>query len=241
MQVIQRTRCIVSPVMQRAVQSLTATIRPPVLRLETFGRPYRPRRHASQMPPDSDIKTNRMDCGQLISAIAVRQDRRAFAELFEYFAPRIKAFMLRSGTPDASAEELAQETMLTVWKKAALFDPASSGAAAWIFTIARNLRIDAHRRDQRGGPLEPSDVELEFQIDDAPQADAQVASAQSDERVRAALSQLSTDQLRVIELSFFEEKAHADIAKMLNIPLGTVKSRLRLAMNRLRSLLSELS
>jgi RNA polymerase sigma-70 factor (ECF subfamily) len=103
------------------------------------------------MPPDSEIKTNRMDCGQLISAIAVRQDRRAFAELFEYFAPRIKAFMLRSGTPDASAEELAQETMLTVWKKAALFDPASSGAAAWIFTIARNLRIDAHRRDQRGG------------------------------------------------------------------------------------------
>jgi RNA polymerase sigma-70 factor (ECF subfamily) len=193
------------------------------------------------MPPDNDIKTNRMDCGQLISAIAVRQDRRAFAELFEYFAPRIKAFMLRSGTPDASAEELAQETMLTVWKKAALFDPASSGAAAWIFTIARNLRIDAHRRDQRGGPLEPSDVELEFQIDDAPQADAQVASAQSDERVRAALSQLSTDQLRVIELSFFEGKAHADIAKMLNIPLGTVKSRLRLAMNRLRSLLSELS
>jgi RNA polymerase sigma-70 factor, ECF subfamily len=241
MQVIRRTPCIVSPVMQRAVQSLTATIRPPVLRLKAFGRPYRPRRHASQMPPDNDIKTNRMDCGQLISAIAVRQDRRAFAELFEYFAPRIKAFMLRSGTPDASAEELAQETMLTVWKKAALFDPASSGAAAWIFTIARNLRIDAHRRDQRGGPLEPSDVELEFQIDDAPQADAQVASAQSDERVRAALSQLSTDQLRVIELSFFEGKAHADIAKMLNIPLGTVKSRLRLAMNRLRSLLSELS
>jgi RNA polymerase sigma-70 factor (ECF subfamily) len=193
------------------------------------------------MPPDNDIKTNRMDCGQLISAIAVRQDRRAFAELFEYFAPRIKAFMLRSGTPDASAEELAQETMLTVWKKAALFDPASSGAAAWIFTIARNLRIDAHRRDQRGGALEPSDVELEFQIDEALQPDAQVASAQADERVRAALSQLSTDQLRVIELSFFDEKAHADIAKMLNIPLGTVKSRLRLAMNRLRSLLSELS
>ncbi len=241
MQVIQRTPCIVSPVMQLAVQSLTATIAPTVLQLKAFGRPCRPRRHASQMPPDSEIKTNRMDCGQLISAIAVRQDRKAFAELFEYFAPRIKAFMLRSGAHEASAEELAQETMLTVWKKAALFDPASSGAAAWIFTIARNLRIDAHRREQRGGPVEPSDVELEFQIDEAPQPDAQVASAQSDERVRAALSQLSTDQLRVIELSFFEEKAHAEIAKMLDIPLGTVKSRLRLAMNRLRSLLSERS
>ncbi len=241
MQVIQRTPCIVSPVMQLAVQSLTATIAPTVLQLKAFGRPCRPRRHASQMPPDSEIKTNRMDCGQLISAIAVRQDRKAFAELFEYFAPRIKAFMLRSGAHEASAEELAQETMLTVWKKAALFDPASSGAAAWIFTIARNLRIDAHRREQRGGPVEPSDVELEFQIDEAPQPDAQVASAQSDERVRAALSQLSSDQLRVIELSFFEEKVHAEIAKMLDIPLGTVKSRLRLAMNRLRSLLSERS
>jgi RNA polymerase sigma-70 factor (ECF subfamily) len=193
------------------------------------------------MAPESEIKANRMDCGRLISAIAVRQDRKAFAELFEYFAPRIKAFMLRSGTLETSAEELAQETMLAVWKKAALFDPASSGAAAWIFTIARNLRIDALRRDQRGGPVEPSNVELEFQIDEGPQPDAQVASAQSDERVRAALSQLSRDQLRVIELSFFEEKAHAEIAKMLDIPLGTVKSRLRLAMNRLRSLLSELS
>ena len=193
------------------------------------------------MPADSETKTDRMDCGRLISAIAMRQDRTAFAELFEYFAPRIKAFMLRSGAGEANAEELAQETMLTVWKKAALFDPASSGAAAWIFTIARNLRIDAHRRDQRGGAVEPSGVELEFQIDEAPQPDAQLASAQSDERVRAALSQLSTDQLRVIELSFFEEKAHAEIARMLDIPLGTVKSRLRLAMNRLRSLLSELS
>src|SRR3974377_1748732 len=135
-----------------------------------------------------------MDCGRLISAIAMRQDRTAFAELFEYFAPRIKAFMLRSGGGEAKAEEGGEETMRTVWKKAALFDPASSGAAAWIFTIARNLRIDAHRRDQRGGAVEPSDVEPEFQIDEAPQPDAQLASAQSDERVRAAVSQLTADQ-----------------------------------------------
>jgi RNA polymerase sigma-70 factor (ECF subfamily) len=131
--------------------------------------------------------------------------------------------------------------MLAVWRKAALFDPASTGAAAWIFTIARNLRIDAHRREQRGGMIEASDAELEFQVDDAPQPDTQLAAAQSEERVRAALSQLSADQMRVVELSFFEEKAHAEIAQMLDIPLGTVKSRLRLAMSRLRNLLSELS
>ena len=182
-----------------------------------------------------------MQWGSLVSAIAKRQDRAAFAALFEYFAPRIKAFMQRSGASEASAEELAQETMLAVWRKAALFDPASAGASAWIFTIARNLRIDAHRRECRGGMIETSDVEIEFQVDDSPQPDSLLATTQSEERVRSALAELSDDQMRVVELSFFEEKAHAEIAQILEIPLGTVKSRLRLAMNRLRNLLSELS
>ena len=103
------------------------------------------------MPSDNEASSDRVQWGSLVSAIAKRQDRAAFAALFEFFAPRIKAFMLRSGASEASAEELAQETMLAVWRKAALFDPASAGAAAWIFTIARNLRIDAHRRERRGG------------------------------------------------------------------------------------------
>ena len=182
-----------------------------------------------------------MEWGRLIRSIATASGPSAFAALFEYFAPRIKSFLQRSGASEARAEELAQETMLAVWRKAALFDPESAGAAAWIFTIASNLRIDTHRRDRRGGVIETSDVEIEFQIDDAPLPDARLASAQSEERVRAALSNLSADQVRVIELSFFEEKAHADIARILEIPLGTVKSRLRLAMSRLRNLLSELS
>ncbi len=192
------------------------------------------------MSSKREAKTDRMDWARLISAIATDKDRSAFAELFEYFAPRIKSFMQRSGVGDAVAEELAQEAMLAVWRKAALFDPASTGAAAWIFTIARNLRIDAHRREKRG-LTETSDVEIEFQVDDSPQPDSQLAATQSEERVRAALSRLSSDQLRVVELSFFEEKAHAEIAELLGIPLGTVKSRLRLAMTRLRNVLSELS
>lgn len=193
------------------------------------------------MSAEIETSKDRTQWGRLIRAIATDQDRAAFAALFEYFAPRIKSFLQRSGASEASAEELAQETMLAVWRKAALFDPESAGAAAWIFTIARNLRIDAHRRDGRGGVTETSDVEIEFQIDDSPLPDSRLASAQSEERVRSALSKLSADQVRVIELSFFEEKAHADIAKILEIPLGTVKSRLRLAMSRLRNLLSELS
>ncbi len=147
--------------------------------------------------------------------------------------------MQRSGATEASAEELAQEAMLTVWRKAALFDPASAGASAWIFAIARNLRIDAFRRERRGGATEVSEVEAEFQIDESPQQDAAFAAMQSETLVRSALAELSADQMRVIELSFFEEKAHADIARILDIPLGTVKSRLRLAMNRLRNLLGE--
>lgn len=107
----------------------------------------------------------------LIAAIGARGDRAAFARLFEYFAPRIKTYMQRSGLTEAGAEELAQETMLTVWRKAALFDPASAGAGAWIFAIARNLRIDAFRRENRRGAVTLSEIEAEFDIDDMPLPD----------------------------------------------------------------------
>jgi RNA polymerase sigma-70 factor (ECF subfamily) len=194
---------------------------------------------APLMSSDSAAKAGSPQWSRLIFAIASNQDQAAFSELFEYFAPRIKAFMLRLGMSEARAEELAQETMLAVWRKASLFDPATLGASAWIFTIARNLRIDAYRGEQRGAALDPSDIEAEFHIDTEPQPDAKLAAVQAEERVRSALSQLSADQKRVVELSFFEDKAHGEISEILKVPLGTVKSRLRLAMSRLRSLLGE--
>ena len=178
---------------------------------------------------------------RLIEAVAQRQDRAAFATLFEHFAPRVKSFMRRSGASEASAEELAQETLLAVWRKAALFDPRTAGASAWIFTIARNLRIDAARRERRGDTFNTSDIDAEFEVDESPLPDARLATAQSESRVRAALAELSEEQMSVVELSFYKEKAHAEIAQILQIPLGTVKSRLRLAMNRLRSRLGEMS
>jgi RNA polymerase sigma-70 factor (ECF subfamily) len=191
------------------------------------------------MHAEDEPGLDRAEWPRLIVAVAAHQDRAAFGRLFAHFAPRVKTYMQRSGATEARAEELAQETMLAVWRKAALFDPASAGAGSWIFAIARNLRIDAFRRDRRGGAIEVSDVEAEFQIDESPQPDISIAAAQSEKRVRAALAELSADQMRVIELSFFDEKAHGDIAEMLGLPLGTVKSRLRLAMNRLRNLLGE--
>jgi len=177
----------------------------------------------------------------LIEAVAVHEDRAAFGALFEHFAPLVKTFMRRSGVTEASADELAQETLLAVWRKASLFDPSTAGAAAWIFTIARNLRIDSYRRGRRDGLTESSDVDAEFQVDDSPGPDSRLAAAQAETRVRAALAQLSEDQRRVLELSFYEEKAHGEIARILRIPLGTAKSRSRLAMNRLRNLLGEFS
>ncbi len=178
------------------------------------------------------------DHGALIQAIAGQQDRQAFAVLFGHFAPRVKAWMLRSGVNPTAAEELAQETMLSVWRKAHLFDPARAGASTWIFTVARNLRIDALRRERHPSDLMPDPTEEP----DAPaQADRIVAMSQQEVRIRSALSLLPPDQADVIRKAFFEDKVHAEIEKELGIPLGTVKSRLRLAMTRLRAALGDLA
>jgi RNA polymerase sigma-70 factor, ECF subfamily len=174
----------------------------------------------------------------LIHAIARRRDRAAFATLFRTFAPKVKAWMLRGGASAAAAEELAQETMLAVWQKAALFDPARAGASTWIFTIARNQRIDALRRERHPCALLPDPVD---DPEAPPQADRLLAMGQQEARIRVALADLPADQAEVIRKAFFEDKVHAEIEKELGIPLGTVKSRLRLAMNRLRMALGDLS
>jgi RNA polymerase sigma-70 factor (ECF subfamily) len=178
------------------------------------------------------------DHAALIEAIALRRDRAAFADLFAYFGPRVKAWMLRAGSNPTAAEELAQETMLAVWQKARLFDPTRAGASTWIFTIARNLRIDALRRDRHPSDLmQDADNEPEAPM----QADRVLAISQQEARIRSALTLLPPEQADVIRKAFFEDKVHAEIERELGIPLGTVKSRLRLAMNRLRAVLGDLA
>jgi RNA polymerase sigma-70 factor (ECF subfamily) len=131
-----------------------------------------------------------------------------------------------------------QEAMLAVWQKARLFDPAKAGPSTWIFTIARNLRIDALRRERHPSDLMPDPSE---EPDDPVQADRVLAISQQEIRIRAALSLLPPEQAEVIRKAFFEDKVHAEIEKELGIPLGTVKSRLRLAMTRLRAALGDLA
>ena len=170
----------------------------------------------------------------LLGRVAREQDRAAFAALFGHFAPRVKAYLLRLGAPGPLAEDLAQEALLSLWRKAHLFDPAKASAATWLFTIARNLRIDAIRREKRP-ELEPED----FLPQPEAAADDGLALADEENRLRAALKHLPADQSQVVELSFFADKPHSEIAQQLGIPLGTVKSRLRLALARLKRALGE--
>jgi RNA polymerase sigma-70 factor (ECF subfamily) len=173
-----------------------------------------------------------------IAAIAARQDRTAFAALFGYYAPRIKAMLMRGGTAAEAAEDLAQEALVTVWRKSAIFDPARASASAWIYTIARNLRIDRLRTDRRAMLYAASEIPAQQEPE---RPDGALDAAQRQHRVRTAPDQLPADQLRVVQLSFFEGRAHGDIAAALDLPLGTVKSRLRLAMGRLHHLLGDLT
>jgi RNA polymerase sigma factor (sigma-70 family) len=173
----------------------------------------------------------------LAQAVAVGADRQAFAALFKHFAPRIKAYLILGGTGDALAEEIAQETMVNVWRKASTFDPERASAATWIFTIARNLRVDYFRR-QDSRMIYGAEDEAELQADGMPALDEQVMTRQRESRVRMAIARLPEEQALVLRLSFFEERPHARIAAELGIPLGTVKSRVRLAVNHLRRLLN---
>jgi RNA polymerase sigma-70 factor (ECF subfamily) len=172
----------------------------------------------------------------LLVKIARERDRAAFATLFQYYAPRVKTYLMRQGADQASAEDLAQETMLSAWRKADRFDPTKASAGTWIFTVARNLRIDALRK-QRRPEFDPADPAFVPEPEAAP--DAALHAGQTRVIIRDALKHLPEEQATVIRLSFFEDKPHAEIAEQLALPLGTVKSRLRLAMRRVRDLIGE--
>ncbi len=176
------------------------------------------------------------DWGACICAVADRQDREAFSRLFGHFAPRIKRHLMQCGSPEIQAEELAQEALITVWRKAALFDPAQAATSTWIFTIARNLRVDLLRR-RRGLESGGEDCDFDALESEEPAADERLHLLRQSERLRGALAQLPPEQQQVLHLSFFEDEPHARIATALGIPLGTVKSRVRLAVAQLRRLL----
>lgn len=188
--------------------------------------------HAEPLTPAQD------EAAACMARIIASRDREAFKTLFLAFAPRVKGYLMRHGASGVQAEELAQETMLTVWRKAGYYDPARAPVAAWVFTIARNLRIDVLRKEQSAlayALCEPAAEESPA----SPEDESQLAEREA--RLRQAVQSLPAEQMEVVRLSFFSDKPHAEIAHELSLPLGTVKSRLRLAVARLRSALGDLA
>ena len=176
-------------------------------------------------------KTAMSALATLIEDIAAHKSKAAFKKLFEYFAPRLKSYLMRLGSSEAQAEELVQDVMLTVWRKAALFDRRKAAASTWLFTIARNRRIDILRREKYP-ELDPEDPALvpdeEVQPDDA------VIMAERKAEVQSALATLPEEQIKLVKLAFYKGWSHSEIAKETGLPLGTVKSRLRLSFTRLK-------
>lgn len=173
---------------------------------------------------------------QLVLAVARHRDRPSFDQLFQHYAPRVKAYFLRLGADNGLAEELMQDVMLIVWRRAELFDPAKAAVSTWIFTIARNRRIDSLRRERRP-EIDLADPIL---VSEAPGADAGVNQAQIERRLRSAIAGLPPEQAELVRRSYFNDQSHGSIADELRLPLGTVKSRLRLALAKLRENLTEL-
>ncbi len=172
-----------------------------------------------------------------LQRIAERGDVEAFRKLFQAYAPRVKSYMMRQGADPNTAEELAQETLLTVWRKAGLYSGEKGSATTWIFTIARNLRIDRLRRELSWVPL-PDGHDEEPSADALP--DELLSEQERKVRVQAALASLPADQYEVVSLSYVEGLSHSEIAERLGLPLGTVKSRMRLAYHKIRESVEDL-
>jgi RNA polymerase sigma-70 factor (ECF subfamily) len=170
----------------------------------------------------------------LLRRIAERADPAAFRELYEAYGPRVKAYMMRRGADAGTAEDLAQETLLTVWRKAALYADDKGSLTTWVFAIARNLRIDRLRREVPWQEL-PEGRLAEASGDPLP--DEAMAEKERRQRVQAALARLPGEQKEVVALAYLEGLSHSEIAARLAMPLGTVKSRMRMAYQKIRVVL----
>ncbi|MEM1130665.1 MAG: sigma-70 family RNA polymerase sigma factor [Pseudomonadota bacterium] len=157
------------------------------------------------------------------------RDQQAFASVFRFYAPRVKGLLMKSGASDAVAEECTQEVMATIWHKAHLYDPARASVATWIYTIARNKRIDYLRKYQR-----PEPEELPWGPEAEPDQADVVAFQQESAKLTKALKALPDTQRTLIERAYYGDLSHSELADETGLPLGTIKSRIRLALDRFR-------
>lgn len=192
-------------------------------------RPAKKRVRGRSVNGSKDSCDSRQEWVLHVRRIRDDQDQAAFAELFRHFAPRVKAFLIKSGSDATTAEECAQEVMATLWHKAHLFDPSRATVATWVFTIARNKRIDVLRKQRR-----PEPEDLGWGPEAEPEQDDVIALQQETAQLRTALTALPEAQRQLIEKAYFGDLSHREIASQTGLPLGTIKSRIRLALDRLR-------
>ena len=182
----------------------------------------------------SDPKAVATALAKSIVSIAATRDEASFEIVFRHFAPRLKSYFLRRGADSSLAEEITQDALVLVWRNAALYNPSKASASTWVFTIARNLSVDRFRRTRRPA-FDPTDPAFVPDVEASP--DQQLERAEADQRVREVMSALSANEKSVLMLSFYENHSHGEIARQLNLPVGTVKSRIRLAFAKIRAAL----
>ena len=176
---------------------------------------------------------NDVDLGNFLRDIGENQDKLAFSNIFKYFAPRLKSYFVKIGCTETQAEEIIQEVMIAVWTKSNTYNKEKSSVSTWIYTIAKNKRIDKIRKEKKHNTVE-SDESLEIPVPS--KQEQQILSTEVSEKIRHSLKFLPIEQAELLKLSYFYEKTHSDIAKDLSLPLGTVKSRIRLALSKMRNL-----
>ena len=189
----------------------------------------RPVRQKARKLQTSKNDRSALEWSKDLELIRTEKSEAAFARVFYHFAPRVKAFLIKSGADAGLAEECAQEVMVTVWHKAHLFDPTRASASTWIFTIARNKKIDALRKQ-----LRPTPDDLGWGPEHEPDQEEMVGLQQETEKLGEAIANLPEKQRVLVERAYFEEMSHNEIAEATGLPLGTIKSRIRLALERLR-------
>jgi len=173
---------------------------------------------------------------EALAKVAESQDIGSFKKIFDYFSPRLKSFLMRSGADEAIAEEIIQETMTIIWTKADYYDPKVASPSTWIYTIARNKKIDILRKSRKA-ILEDIDTAILPPVES--KADENIEHDQKFEMIAQYLDDLPEDQLNLLKMNFFEEKSHGEISEITKIPLGTVKSRIRLALEKIRGKLEK--
>ncbi len=178
----------------------------------------------------------KVDFDDLLNKVKRDRCEASFKELFEHFYPRVLSYFQKGGVSAQKSSELAQEAMISVWHKASFFDSSKGSCGGWIFTIARNLKFDYFRSHQRDIMSVAAEDLYNLADDPTFQIDPKNVSTE----LREKIDLLPSEQREVIYAMYFEGYSHGEYAELKKIPLGTVKSRIRLALAQLKKGLEDL-